>query len=101
VPIEFGGTPEEKVVQMLETTVDYWTCIELAEALEQTMRNDLWPTADRIAETASRISSKPEELVSALAKYNIRKAAIDAADGVAKMTVTTISPDTTQFSKAG
>ncbi|HIB01325.1 MAG TPA: hypothetical protein EYO31_05450, partial [Phycisphaerales bacterium] len=71
---------------MLETTVDYWTCIELAEALEQTMRNDLWPTADRIAETASRISNKPEELVSALAKYNIRKAAIDAADSVANTT---------------
>ena len=101
MPIEIGGTPEEKVVHMLETTVDYWTCIELAEALEQTMRNDLWPTADRIAETASRISSKPEELVSALAKYNIRKAAIDAADGVANTAVTTISPDTTQFSKAG
>ena len=101
MPIEIGGTPEEKVVHMLETTVDYWTCIELAEALEQTMRNDLWPTANRIAETASRISSKPEELVSALAKYNIQKAAIDAADGVANTTVTTISPDTTQFSKAG
>jgi hypothetical protein len=51
---------------MLETTVDYWTCIELAQALEQTMRNDLWSTADRIAETAARISNKPEELVSAL-----------------------------------
>ena len=102
MPIEIGGTPEEKVVHMLETTVDYWTCIELAEALEQTMRNDLWPTADRIAETASRISNKPEELTTALSKYNVCKAAIVAADAVAKNAViTTVSSDTTQFSKAG
>ena len=67
---------------MLETTVDYWTCIELAEALEQTMRNDLWSTAQRIAATASRISNKPEELTTALSKYNVRKAAIVAADAV-------------------
>jgi len=101
VPIAFGGTQEEKVIHMLETTVDYWTCIDLAEALEQTMRNDLWSTAERIAETASRITNKPEELVSALSKFNVRKAALDAADGVADTTITTLSTDTTHFSKAG
>ncbi|MAI66481.1 MAG: hypothetical protein CMJ26_01220 [Phycisphaerae bacterium] len=86
---------------MLETTVDYWTCIDLAQALEQTMRNDLWSTAERIAETASRITNKPEELVSALSKFNVRKAALDASDGVADTTITTISSDTAHFSKAG
>ena len=86
---------------MLETTVDYWTCIDLAQALEQTMRNDLWSTAERIAETASRITNKPEELVSALSKFNVRKAALDASDGVADTTITTISSDTAHYNKAG
>lgn len=101
LPIGLGGTSEEKVKTMLETTVDYWTCIDLAEALEQTMRNDLWPTAERIAETASRITDKPEELVAALSKFNIRKAALDAATGVSDTTITTLSSDSTHFSKAG
>ena len=77
---------------MIETTVDYWTCIELANALEQTMRNDLWPRADRIAETASGITMKPEELVAALKKFEGRKAAMNAAVDVT---------NSTQFSKAG
>ena len=84
---------------MIETTVDYWTCIDLAEALEQTMRNDLWSTAERIAETASRIAKKPEELVSALKKFEIQKAAIEAASGISSSSST--STDTTHFSKAG
>ena len=84
---------------MIETTVDYWTCIDLAEALEQTMRNDLWSTAERIAETASRIAKKPEELVSALKKFEIQKAAIDAANGISSSSTT--STDTIHFSKAG
>ena len=96
-----GGTAEEKVSDMLETTVNYWTCIDLAEALEQTMRNDLWSTAERIAETASRITNKPDELVTVLSKYNIRKAALDAAKGVSNTTFDTVSQDTTHFSKAG
>jgi hypothetical protein len=86
---------------MVETTVDYWTCIDLAEALEQTMRNDLWSTAERIAETATRITNKPEELANALSKFNVRRAALDAADGIADSTITTISSDPTHFSKAG
>ncbi len=86
-----GGTRKE-VLKMIETTVDYWTCIELANALEQTMRNDLWPTANRIAETASRITKKPEELVAALKKFDVCKAAMDAAVDVTS---------STHFSKAG
>jgi endo-1,4-beta-D-glucanase Y len=86
---------------MIETTVDYWTCLELAQALEQTMRNDLWSTADRIAETASRITSKPEELVAALQQYEIKKAALKAANSLSDSSITTISPDSTSFSKAG
>jgi len=101
LPIGLGTTVEEKVQDMLETTVDYWTCIDLAEALEQTMRNDLWSTAERIAETATRITNKPEELVSALSKFNVRKAALDAAEGVADTTITTTSQGTNHFSKAG
>lgn len=101
MPIGLGGTQEEKVKPMLETTVDYWTCIDLAEALEQTMRNDLWSTAERIAETASRITNKPEELVVALSQFTVRKAAIDAADCVADTTITTLSQDPSHFSKAG
>ena len=83
---------------MIETTVDYWTCIDLAEALEQTMRNDLWTTAERIAMTASRISNKPEELVAALKKYEVRQAAVNAATEV---TVLPIQNDPTQLSRAG
>ena len=86
---------------MIETTVDYWTCLELAQALEQTMRNDLWSTADRIAETASRITKKPEELVAALQQYKIKKAALNAATELSDTPLTTVPPDTTPFSKAG
>jgi hypothetical protein len=68
-----------EVLKMIETTVDYWTCLELAQALEQTMRNDLWSTADRIAETASRITNKPAELVAALQQHEIKKAALHVA----------------------
>ncbi|MBT4529949.1 MAG: hypothetical protein HOC27_01985, partial [Phycisphaerae bacterium] len=79
---------------MLETTVDYWTCIELAQALEQTMRNDLWSTADRIAETASRISNKPEELVSALKEYKLKKLSQATTSEGVDTTTTTFKPDT-------
>ncbi len=98
LPIGMGGTYEGKARIMLETTVDYWTCIDLAQALEQTMRNDLWSTAERIAETASRISNKPDELVVALKKFSVRQAANNAA---AEVTIMTVSKDTTHFSKAG
>ena len=83
---------------MIETTVDYWTCIDLAEALEQTMRNDLWTTAERIAQTASRITNKPEELAAALNKYDVRQAAKSAAVGV---NVLKISQDANSLSRAG
>ena len=83
---------------MIETTVDYWTCIDLAEALEQTMRNDLWTTAARIAQTASRICNKPDELVVALKKYEVRQAALHAAS---VMTTMPIQQDPTQLSRAG
>ena len=86
---------------MLETKVDYWTCLELAQALEQTMRNDLWSTADRIAETAQRITNKPEELVCALKEYEIKKLTISASAELPDSTVRTIRPSTTSFSKAG
>lgn len=86
---------------MIETTVDYWTCLELAQALEQTMRNDLWSTADRIAETASRITSKPEELAAALKQYEIKKAALEAATELSNSSIATVNTDTTNFSKAG
>jgi hypothetical protein len=85
---------------MIETTVDYWTCLELAQALEQTMRNDLWSTAERIAETASRITDKPEELVAALQQYEIKKAALHAATHLSDSTITTIHPDSNSLSKA-
>jgi dihydroneopterin aldolase len=68
---------------MLETKVDYWTCIDLAQALEQTMRNDLWSTAERIAETAKSISNKPDELTVALKKFSVHQAANNAAVEVA------------------
>ena len=83
---------------MIETTVDYWTCIDLAEALEQTMRNDLWTTAERIAQTASRITSKPEELVAALKKYDVRQAAQSAATEV---NVLKINQNANNLSRAG
>ncbi|MDP7008698.1 MAG: hypothetical protein QGI78_03910 [Phycisphaerales bacterium] len=83
---------------MIETTVDYWTCIDLAEALTQTMRNDLWTTAERIAMTARRITNKPEELVVALKQYEVQQAAQNAASQVA---VITMNQETTTFSKAG
>jgi|TARA_B110000116_G_scaffold267041_1_gene278758 hypothetical protein len=86
---------------MLETTVDYWTCIELSQALEQTMRNDLWSTADRIAETAARISNKPEELVSALKEYKLKKLSQATTTEGVETTITTFKPDTGSFSKAG
>ena len=86
---------------MIETTVDYWTCLELAQALDQTMRNDLWSTADRIAETASRITNKPEELVSALGQYKIKKAAHEAASTLSESSVQAINPNSPSFSKAG
>ncbi len=90
-----------KVEKMLETTVDYWTCVELAQALEQTMRNDLWSTAKGIAETASRITNKPEELVAALQQYEVKKAAIEAASELNSTSIKTINPNSTSFSKAG
>ena len=83
---------------MIETTVDYWTCIDLAEALEQTMRNDLWSTAERIAQTASRITNKPEELVAALNKYDVRQAAKSAA---VEVNMLKISQDANSLSRAG
>jgi len=83
---------------MIETTVDYWTCIDLAEALEQTMRNDLWTTAERIAQTASRITNKPEELVAALNKYDVRQAAKSAA---VEVNMLKISQDANSLSRAG
>ena len=86
---------------MIETTVDYWTCLELAQALEQTMRNDLWSTADRIAETASRITNKPEELVAALGQYEVKKAALDAASELRDNSIKSVNPNSTNFSKAG
>jgi len=95
-----GGT-QIRELNMIETTVDYWTCLELAQALEQTMRNDLWSTADRIVETASRITSKPEELVAALQQYEIKKAALEAASQLSKPSISTIHTDTSSFSKAG
>lgn len=86
---------------MIETTVDYWTCIELAQALEQTMRNDLWSTADRIAETASRITKKPDELVAALKKYGIHQAATSAATEISDDPFAKFQPQANNLSKAG
>ena len=100
MPIGSGGK-EQKDRMMIETTVDYWTCIELAQALEQTMRNDLWSTADRIAETASRITKKPDELVTALKKYEIHQAATSAATEVSEAPIARFSKQTDSLSKAG
>ena len=86
---------------MMETTVNYWTCLELAEALEQTMRNDLWSTAGRIAQTASRITSKPEELVAALKKFEVQQAALSAAAELSQTTIATMKHQSDHWSKAG
>ena len=83
---------------MLETKVDYWTCIDLAQALEQTMRNDLWSTAERIAEPASRIANKPDELVVALKKFSVHQAANNAA---VEITVLNSLNEPNHLSKAG
>ena len=84
---------------MTETNIDYWTCMDLAQALEQTMRNALWTTADQIAETAQSIANKPDELVAVLKQYELQKAANSAAAAVANTSITTVTP-TTHFSKA-
>ena len=86
---------------MIETTVDYWTCMDLAQALEQTMRNDLWSTADRIAETASRITKKPDELIAVLKKYEIHQAAISAATKISEVPIAKFPQQTDTLSKAG
>ena len=99
MPIDSGGK-ELKVRIMIETTVDYWTCMDLAQALEQTMRNALWSTADRIAETASRITKKPDELVAALKKYEIPQAATSAATEISDAPIATFPKSTDNFSKA-
>jgi hypothetical protein len=100
LPIRVGGILS-KGKKMFETTVDYWTCVELAEALEQTIRNDLWSTAQRIAETASRITNKPEELVAALQQYEIKKAALEAASELDETSVKAMNPNATGLSRAG
>lgn len=100
LPIRLGDTYAE-TAPMIETTVDYWTCIDLAQALEQTMRNDLWSTAERIAETALRITNKPDKLVIVLKKFEIRQAAVSAASNMTEAPVSTISMPSTVFSKAG
>ncbi|MCH2146955.1 MAG: hypothetical protein MK073_03965 [Phycisphaerales bacterium] len=85
---------------MTSTNIDYWTCMDLAQALEQTMRNDLWATADQIAETAQSIADKPEELVAALQQYELHTSARNAAAKIESPSVTTMNTDT-HFSKAG
>jgi len=100
MPIGLGGK-ELKVLIMIETTVDYWTCMDLAQALEQTMRNDLWSTADRIAETASRITKKPDELVVALKKYEIHQAATTAATEISDVPIAKFPNQTDSLPIAG
>jgi len=100
MPID-SGDKESKVRNMIETTVDYWTCMDLAQALEQTMRNDLWSTADRIAETASRITKKPDELIAVLKKYEIHQAAISAATKISETPIAKFPQQTDTLSKAG
>ena len=100
MPIDSGGK-ELKVRIMIETTVDYWTCMDLAQALEQTMRNALWSTADRIAETASRITKKPDELIAALKKYEIHQAATSAATKISEVPIAKFPQQTDTLSKAG
>jgi len=95
-----GDTCDEELF-MIETTVDYWTCIDLAHALEQTMQNDLWSTAERIAEIAMRITTKPDELVTALKKYEIGLAAMVAASDITDTTVPTLPLRNSNLSKAG
>ena len=82
------------------TSVDYWTCIDLAQALDQVMRNDLWDTADRIAMTARRIGDPPSELVDALRRYDLHAAANIAADRVEDAPAIE-HPATKQWSRAG
>ncbi len=74
--------------------------MDLAQALEQTMRNDLWATADQIADTAQSIADKPEELVAALQQYELHKSARNAAAKVEAPTISTINSET-HFSIAG
>ena len=75
--------------------------MDLAQALEQTMRNDLWSTADRIAETASRITKKPDELIAVLKKYEIHQAAISAATKISETPIAKFPQQTDTLSKAG
>jgi hypothetical protein len=75
--------------------------MDLAQALEQTMRNDLWSTADRIAETASRITKKPDELIAVLKKYEIHQAAISAATKISETPIAKLPQQTDTLSKAG
>ncbi len=82
-PIGLGGIGSGTGI-MKATTVDYWTCIDLASALDQTMCNGLWSTAERIAETARRIGNPPAELIAALHRLDIREAATDAATELAE-----------------
>ena len=86
---------------MVETKIDYWTCMDLAQALEQTMRNDLWITADQIAETAQSIADKPEDLVSILKQYEIQKAAQLASTNIGVNAIPAADDSLPHFSKAG
>ena len=86
---------------MVETQIDYWTCMDLAQALEQTMRNDLWITADQIAETAKSIADKPEDLIAILKQYEIQKAAQIASTHIGANAIETANDSLPHFSKAG
>ena len=86
---------------MVETKIDYWTCMDLAQALEQTMRNDLWITADQIAETAKSIAKKPEDLIAILKQYEIQKAAQIAGTHIGANAIPATDDSFTHFSKAG
>ena len=86
---------------MVETKIDYWTCMDLAQALEQTMRNDLWITADQIAETAQSIADKPEDLIAILKQYEIQKAAQIASTNIGVNAIPAADDSLSHFSKAG
>ncbi len=86
---------------MVETKIDYWTCMDLAQALEQTMRNDLWITADQIAETAQSIADKPEDLIAILKQYEIQKAAQIASTNIGVNAIPTVDDALPHFSKVG
>ena len=86
---------------MVETKIDYWTCMDLAQALEQTMRNDLWLTADQIAETAKSIANKPEDLIAILKQYEIQKAAQIASTHIETNAIPATDDSLSHFSKAG